>query len=495
MTVTAAHLYDHIACPHRVHLDAFGDQKQRDKVSPFIQLLWERGSSYEEKVIRELPEGSCLSIKNVPAADRQSATLQAMQEGVPLIYGGRVAIGDLLGEPDLLIRRGGSYIAADIKSGRGEEGDPDEDDGKLKPHYAVQVALYADILQQLGYGLDRVAEIWDIKGRHVLYELDRPRHSKTVETWWDLYTGCLEQVRSILDGSSATKGALASACKLCHWYSWCRAELTEAGDLTLIPYLGRAIRDGMSDHLTCLSDFVDANPDAFAVGKKTCFPKLGIDRLRQFHQRAKLLSDPDAKPYLREVVQLPSTEVEVFFDIEADPMNDIVYLHGFVERTGGDPATEKFVSFFAEGNSEEAERDAFAGAVAWLKERPEASVYYYSKYERTMYRKLCQRHPEVCTEEDIEQLFQPPRAIDLYYDVVFRATEWPTNDHSIKTLAKFLGFSWRDTDPSGAASIEWYQRYVETGDPSIRQRILDYNEDDCRATAVLLDGVRALPVQ
>ena len=26
----------------------------------------------------------------------------------------------------------------------------------------------------------------------------------------------------------------------------------------------------------------------------------------------------------------------------------------------------------------------------------------------------------------------------------------------------------------------------------IRQRILDYNEDDCRATRVLLDGVRSL---
>ena len=31
-----------------------------------------------------------------------------------------------------------------------------------------------------------------------------------------------------------------------------------------------------------------------------------------------------------------------------------------------------------------------------------------------------------------------------------------------------------------------------TGDPAIRQRLLDCNEDDCEATAVLLDGIRAL---
>jgi predicted RecB family nuclease len=61
-----------------------------------------------------------------------------------------------------------------------------------------------------------------------------------------------------------------------------------------------------------------------------------------------------------------------------------------------------------------------------------------------------------------------------------------------KALATYLGFSWRDTDPSGAASIEWFNRWIETDDTSIKQRILDYNEDDCRATRVLLDGIRAL---
>jgi predicted RecB family nuclease len=71
-------------------------------------------------------------------------------------------------------------------------------------------------------------------------------------------------------------------------------------------------------------------------------------------------------------------------------------------------------------------------------------------------------------------------------------TERPTRDYSIKTLAKYLGFKWRDLHSSGAASIEWYDRGAGTGDPAIKQRILDYNEDDCRATRVLLDGIRTL---
>jgi hypothetical protein len=78
---------------------------------------------------------------------------------------------------------------------------------------------------------------------------------------------------------------------------------------------------------------------------------------------------------------------------------------------------------------------------------------------------------------------------------ILSKTEWPTRDYSIKTLASYLGFKWRDTHPSGAASIEWYHRWVESKDPAVRRRILEYNEDDCVATRVLLDGIRKLDVK
>jgi len=122
-------------------------------------------------------------------------------------------------------------------------------------------------------------------------------------------------------------------------------------------------------------------------------------------------------------------------------------------------------------------------------------LLFYSKYERTIWRQLRERYPGVCTETELEGLFDPAEAVDLYYDVVLPKTEWPTHDFSIKTLAAYLGFTWRDPEPSGAASIEWYYRWIETGDPAVRQRILEYNEDDCRATQVLLDGIRRLQVR
>jgi hypothetical protein len=49
--------------------------------------------------------------------------------------------------------------------------------------------------------------------------------------------------------------------------------------------------------------------------------------------------------------------------------------------------------------------------------------------------------------------------------------------------------------PSGAASIEWFDQWVKTQDPKIKQRILDYNEDDCVAMRVLLDAMRTMAVR
>src|ERR1019366_6145933 len=164
---------------------------------------------------------------------------------------------------------------------------------------------------------------------------------------------------------------------------------------------------------------------------------------------------PGAKAYLKAPVQLPIAPTELFFDIEADPMRDICYLHGFVVRKEGDNANEKFVAFFADDDLPDGEREAFAQAIEFFRKSQPAVMFHYSKYERTFYRKLQARYPDICAADEIESFFDPARAVDLYNDVVTKATEWPTRDHSIKTLASHLGFRWRDSNPSGAASIEW----------------------------------------
>ncbi|MEH3102586.1 MAG: TM0106 family RecB-like putative nuclease [Sphingomonas phyllosphaerae] len=489
--ITAAQLYDHVSCPRRVDLDVHGDRERRAELSAFVKMLWQRGAAHEATTLARLPIGA-VCLDGLPADARESETFLAMEAGATIIQGGRISADDLLGDPDLLIRRGNGYLAADIKSGRGEEGGDDEQDGRPKAHYAVQVAMYCDILERMGRSYGRVAEIWDIEGRRVEYDLEAARGPRTPSSWWDLYIATREAVRAIHADPLSTRGALSATCGLCHWRAHCAEELGDADDLTLIPQLGRAARDLIGGSVGTVRALAQCDPEAFIEGRRTAFKGVGPDRLRTFAARARLLSTPGARPYLTAPVDLPAAEEEIFFDIEADPMRGLTYLHGFVHRRDGDPASMRFVSFTAEQATAAAERDAFAGAMRHIAEYPGATIYYYSRYERTTYRMLQRRYPEVCSVEEVEALFTPPRSVDLYCDVVMKATEWPTRSHSIKVLAKYLGFAWRDTDPSGAASIEWYHRWLETGDRAVLERIKTYNEDDCIATAVVLDGIRTL---
>lgn len=116
--ITASMLYDLVACPHRVTMDLFGDAVQRDDVSSFVKLLWERGALYEKQLIAELGV-PFVDLSKFAGEDKFRCTLDAMDRGLPLIYGGRITAGDLVGEPDLLRGEGGGYIAGDIKSGSG----------------------------------------------------------------------------------------------------------------------------------------------------------------------------------------------------------------------------------------------------------------------------------------------------------------------------------------------------------------------------------------
>jgi uncharacterized protein len=429
-------------------MDLFEDPAHRDAENPFVQLLWEKGNAFEQETITSL---------NIPftdlhfhsGAERQRLTLEAIRRGDPLIYGGRLAADDLLGDPDLLRRQDDGYVAGDIKSGAGEEGVTEEADGKPKKHYAVQVALYTDILERLRICGSRAPFIWDVHGEEVVYDLDALQGVRNPTTLWDIYRSCL-------------------------------------------PELGRSRRDALAAHFGTVMELARADLKKYIRGSKTLIPGIGAETLSKFCARARLQTKLGATPYLKGSVDLPSTEIELFFDIETDPMRDICYLHGFVERRGGKIGTERYVAFFAETPTLEGEERAFAEAWTYVRSLRPCAIYYYSPYERTNWRSLRKCYPHVAVEEEIEALFAADTTVDLYTDVVRPKTEWPTRDYSIKTLASFLGFKWRDSNPSGAASIEWYHRWVESGDPEIRQRILDYNEDDCVATRVLLDGVREM---
>ena len=99
--ITGSMLYDLVNCPHRVTMDLFADPAERDAVSPFLRLLWERGAAHETEVVAEIGQ-PFVDLSTHEGLEKKRLTLAAMDRGEPLIYGGRISSDDLLGEPDLL---------------------------------------------------------------------------------------------------------------------------------------------------------------------------------------------------------------------------------------------------------------------------------------------------------------------------------------------------------------------------------------------------------
>ena len=461
-------------------MDALGDPALKDPVSPFVQLLWERGSLFERETINGLGE-AFTDLSGFAGDEKERQTRTAIARADALIYSGRLTVDELLGEPDLLRREGAGYVAIDIKSGAGREGADEEaaEEGKLKKPYGVQLALYTDILIRLGVAAGRYGYIWDVHGRETRYELDRPLGPRSPCMWESYLTTRSALQRSLADPASS-RPAAAVACKLCVWRTSCLEALSQARDLTLLPELGRVKRDALVGQFATLDDLAAGNVERFCHGeKKTDFAGIGPPTLRKFQRRAALAVAAQPVPYLTRPVLWPSSAIELFFDIETQPMRDLCYLHGFVIRDGGAGGPERFEGIFAEETTPAAEQ---------------AAIVHYSKYERTEYRKLQRKYPQIASAEEIEALFLRPRALDLYFDVVKPGSEWPTRDFTVKSLAKCCGFQWRDTDPSGASSIEWFERWVKTGDPALKQRLLDYNQDDCVAMRVVMDAMKGMRV-
>ena len=273
LPITASTLYDLVNCPHRVTMDAFGNPAARDPVNAFVELLWKRGTEFENEVIANLAgKVPFTNLQRYAGAEKERRTLEAMRAGAPLIYGGRLAMGDLLGDPDLLRREGESYIPGDIKSGRGEEGSDEDNGGKPKLHYAVQLALYVDLLERQSFSAGRRGFIWDVHGNEVIYDLTDARGPKTPTSLWGEYQAALSVARAIYAQEEQTLPAYASSCKLCHWYSSCLKTLQNSGDLTLIPRLGRSARESLTSTFATIADLAAANPEAYVQGKdKTIF--------------------------------------------------------------------------------------------------------------------------------------------------------------------------------------------------------------------------------
>ena len=187
---------------------------------------------------------------------------------------------------------------------------------------------------------------------------------------------------------------------------------------------------------------------------------------------------PKPIPYSRSVF-LPVAPIELYFDIEAEPELNLDYLHGVlvVDRYNN---TEKYYKFLAESAAEEGAIWEQFLELMWT--YPIAPIFHFCDYEVKTFRRLAKLYNTPA------YLWKPvlKRFVDIHKYVTQKAI-MPVESYALKPIARWLGFEWRDAKANGAQCVCWYEEWLKTGDRSILEAIVRYNEDDCRATYIVKD--------
>ncbi|HEY9909373.1 MAG TPA: TM0106 family RecB-like putative nuclease, partial [Thermosynechococcaceae cyanobacterium] len=398
------------------------------------------------------------------------ATLELMQQGVDRIYQGILLTEEagvtLLSQPDLLVKEPGlsnfgdwRYAPTEIKLGK-----------RPKLEYQLVVAFHTHVLAQ-------VQGAWTESAWLAL----RERDIFAVDLWEMLprMQEVLQECRQMLLQVQEPEVFISrSRCSLCHWLGYCYAIAKDEHHLSLLPGVtaARYIQLQAID-LTTVKALAETTPARLeplpGFGSETAH-KIVRQAKSTLQNRAVAIAVEPARSAAIFARDLPTAPVELYFDIEAEPALNLVYLHGVlkIDRLA---QTETFHPFLAERPEDEAQ--AWQQFLDWVWRYPTAPIYHFCPFEVQTVERLAKQYGTPT------HLIQPllTRFVDLH-ERVTRLVTLPVESYALKPIARWLGFDWRDPSASGAQAIYWYAQWLATGDRAYLNTTLDYNEDDCRAT-------------
>jgi predicted RecB family nuclease len=358
--------------------------------------------------------------------------------------------------------------------------------------------------------VDRNARLWWL-------ELASPTYSRSNLTAYDAYFEERAEVLRALDtwfdvgGDFPTSPYWHRECLTCEFSEHCEGELEAADDVSLTRFTSQAQQAILRENgVATRATLARLNPlraqrartapqpfdQAFVredlLGRK-------VERLDELIYRARSHVRHSALRIVEpSQMGCPTADVEV--DIDMESYDDVTYLWGasVSVHQDVDDISAGHVAFAEWGAlTADAEAANFAAFWSWLsgvrqlcaeQGRTFAAYCFWAQAEDgAMNRAVHTPLEGGPTAADLDAFRQttPPQWIDLHELAKSQIqTEGPLG---LKQLAVAAGFKWRDANPSGEASMLWYE--LALGDDAearaSRSRILDYNEDDCRATRAL----------
>lgn len=436
----------------------------------FVRDLRERGIAHE-RWVREQFTGLIgpLHGRGRPTAESAAETLRLLRESrAPLYQPVFVsADGAQVGVPDFVYWEDEQPVVRDAKLAQNVDGRRD---------IQLQLTHYAHLLEAASGLVVRRLEVTNGRGEE--------REIRRLDS--ESYRAAVERARAILgSGTEPTLLKSHSACEACAFYAHCwdraeaegRIEAIAGMHSKFVPLLAaRGIRDAAT--------LAAADPPSLEVrGMGSQGPPLA-------YQARALTSGVAA--WLGPL-PLPETTTRVWFDLEADPEDEhgqiSVYLWGIaVDRGAGPPV---FEPLFAMGDDAGGWRRFVERATEILDAYPDAVWIHYDHYERVWVEKYVQRHgaPEGFLRRLLRAMF------DLRNGALMPAARLPLRSYSIKHVAPWMGFEWRDPESGSQWSVVQYTRARRAKDPAERAALLDaiarYNEDDLLAMRAVWEWLEA----
>jgi uncharacterized protein len=486
-------LLNYKRCNRRTFLEIFGNPQQRDPAKDFLLKLRRENQIHLRNVIeaRSLKPHYLRGSRH----DWQLNTMQTielMQQGVDCIVGGTLSVShaqwqsvtqarlqpqitndraDLLAKitfkatPSLLIKQSGSsifgnweYIPINIKLGR-----------KPKPEYKLIAAFHAQILAIIQEQIPERSPL--ILKEHNSYQINLAHGlSKMQET-------VAECVIMLTEQNEPEVFISRQRCSLCSWYGYCHQVAKSTEHLSLVP----GITPKRYEYLQSIG--VNSVQSLIDISATSLEETLGYETTHQLKQQISAIKSD--RPVVRSNFDLvntqpiPSGAIELYFDIEAEPERQTDYLLGvlLVDRTNN---SEQFHAFLAENLEDEGK--IWQEFLDFVSLYPDAPIFHYSEYEADTIKRLAKLYGT--SREQKKEILD--RLVDLHFWVM-KAVIFPVESYSLKSLANWIGFHWRETTASGDQSVCWYDQWLTTQDRTLLNLILSYNEDDCRATRSLKD--------
>ncbi|MUL37215.1 TM0106 family RecB-like putative nuclease [Gloeocapsopsis dulcis] len=468
MLMTAELLLQYQRCQRRAFLDTHGDRSQRDTPSEFLLRL------QQDKVIHHQ---NALAQQNHQQPDYYRgnwqagaiATLELMQQGVERISQGVLLTNylekyTLLSRPDLLIKQPGNssfgdwiYIPAQIELGK-----------RPKLEYQIIAAYNAHVLEQI-QGISPKSA-WLFLRRPEIYTVDIAR-------WTAQMQRSLNQCLEILEAELAPEVFISrQRCNLCRWYSQCYAIAKSQQHLSLIPGVTpNRYTQLQALNVVTLEALTQVNPsqlESLPGFDRQVAQKLVLQAQAVFENRPILLDTTDS------ISVSPVPLIELYFDIEAEPDLNLDYLLGVlvVNRQTG---TETFYEFLAETPAQE--ETIWQQFLDLVHQYPTAPIYHFCSYEVDTVKRLGKLYHT--PRQQIKTLLA--RFVDVYE--LTQTVALPVENYTLKAIARWLGFEWRDPHANGSHCIYWYDQWLASGDRTLLDAIVRYNEDDCYATRYVKD--------